>query len=250
MTNLSISVVLPAHNEAENIRITVENCIAYLEQNVLDYEVVVVNDGSTDDTQKIVEELQSTNSKVVLVNHTVNMGYGSALRSGFDKASCEYIFFMDSDGQFDINDLDRLIPLVSAKDVVIGYREDRADSFIRLLNAWLYGLYIYLTFPLCDRVRCLPAPASGCSAEQFGCMGNHFRRGLHQERWHTLASYRSCRGHCARLSGRPQRASRGGAQPGVQCWSRQGKLSYPGNSRNSRANRAGLPNRIREGCWA
>ena len=148
MTNLSISVVLPAHNEAENIRITVENCVAYLEQNVLDYEVVVVNDGSTDDTQKIVEELQSTNSKVVLVNHTVNMGYGSALRSGFDKASCEYIFFMDSDGQFDINDLDRLIPLVSAKDVVIGYREDRADSFIRSLNAWLYGLYIYLTFGL------------------------------------------------------------------------------------------------------
>jgi len=151
MTNLSISVVLPAHNEAENIRITVENCVAYLEQNVLDYEVVVVNDGSTDYTQKIVEELQSTNSKVVLVNHTVNMGYGSALRSGFDKASCEYIFFMDSDGQFDINDLDRLIPLVSAKDVVIGYREDRADSFIRSLNAWLYGLYIYLTFGL--RVR-------------------------------------------------------------------------------------------------
>jgi hypothetical protein len=55
---------------------------------------------------------------------------------------------MDSDGQFDINDLDRLIPLVSAQDVVIGYREDRADSFPRLLNAWLYGLYIYLTFGL------------------------------------------------------------------------------------------------------
>ncbi len=148
MTNLSISVVLPAHNEAENIRTTVENCVAYLEQNVLDYEVVVVNDGSFDDTQKIVDELQSTNSKVVLINHPVNKGYGSALRSGFDKASCEYIFFMDSDGQFDINDLDRLIPLVGAKDVVIGYREDRADSFLRLLNAWLYGLYIYLAFGL------------------------------------------------------------------------------------------------------
>jgi len=148
MTNLSISVILPAHNEAENIRTTVENCVSYLESNVSDYEVVVVNDGSSDDTQKIVEELKSTNSNVVLVNHTVNMGYGSALRSGFDKASCEYIFFMDSDGQFDINDLDRLIPLASPKNVVIGYREDRADSFIRTLNAWLYGLYIYLTFGL------------------------------------------------------------------------------------------------------
>ncbi len=148
MTNLSISVVLPAHNEAENIRATVESCVAYLEQNVLDYEVLVVNDGSFDDTQKIVDDLQSANPKVVLVNHTVNKGYGSALRTGFDKASCEYIFFMDSDGQFDINDLDRLLPLVSAQDVVIGYREDRADSFLRLLNAWLYGLYIYLAFGL------------------------------------------------------------------------------------------------------
>jgi glycosyltransferase involved in cell wall biosynthesis len=148
MTNLSISVVLPAHNEAANIQTTVENCISYFENNVSGYEVVVVNDGSTDDTQQIVQELKSTNSKVILVNHPVNKGYGSALRSGFDKASCEYIFFMDSDGQFNINDLDRLIPLVSAKDVVIGYREDRADSFIRSLNAWLYGLYIYLIFGL------------------------------------------------------------------------------------------------------
>jgi len=148
MTNLSISVVLPAHNEAENIRTTVENCVTYLKNHDSDYEVVVVNDGSSDDTQQIVQELKSTNSKVILVNHPVNKGYGSALRSGFDKASCEYIFFMDSDGQFNINDLDRLIPFVSAKDVVIGYREDRADSFIRSLNAWLYGLYIYLMFGL------------------------------------------------------------------------------------------------------
>jgi glycosyltransferase involved in cell wall biosynthesis len=148
MTNLSISVVLPAHNEAENIKTTVESCVSYLEKNASDYEVVVVNDGSSDDTQQIVQELKSTNSKVILVNHPVNKGYGSALRTGFDKASCEYIFFMDSDGQFNINDLDRLIPLVSAKDVVIGYREDRADSFIRSLNAWLYGLYIYLIFGL------------------------------------------------------------------------------------------------------
>ncbi len=148
MTNLSISVVLPAHNEAENIRTTVENCVAYLKKNVADYEVVVVNDGSSDDTQNIVEEIAASNSKVILVNHSVNMGYGSALKSGFENASCEYIFFMDSDGQFDINDLDRLIPLVSAKDVVIGYREERADSLVRSLNARLYGFYIYLTFGL------------------------------------------------------------------------------------------------------
>jgi len=148
MTNSSISVVLPAHNEAENIRTTIDNCLSYLKNNVSDYEVIIVNDGSTDETQQIVQDIQVTNSKLILINHPENKGYGSALRSGFDKASCKYIFFMDSDGQFDVNDLGILTPLVSAQDIVIGYRENRADSFPRLLNAWLYGIYIYLLFGL------------------------------------------------------------------------------------------------------
>ncbi len=148
MRNISLSAVLPAHNEAENIQNTVLNCVAYLEPNVASYEVIVVNDGSSDNTKEIVEQLASENSNVVLVNHEVNKGYGSALRSGFDSARNEYIFFMDSDGQFDIEDLDSLLPLVSPDKVVIGYRMGRADSFIRSLNAWMYAQYIHLMFGL------------------------------------------------------------------------------------------------------
>lgn len=148
MSKISLSVILPAHNEAENIKATVQSCVSYLESNVSDYEVIVVNDGSSDDTKKIVEELSSINSKVILVNHEINKGYGSALRSGFDEAKRDFIFFMDSDGQFDIQDLDRLLPLAAVDKVVIGYREDRADSFVRSLNAWMYGMYIYLMFGL------------------------------------------------------------------------------------------------------
>lgn len=147
-TNFSLTVVLPAHNEEENIKNTVDSCVSFLEKTVLRYEVIVVNDGSEDTTAEIVKELSSANSSVVLVNHSVNRGYGSALRSGFDAASMEYIFFMDSDGQFDISDLNRLFPYVSEKQVVIGYRENRADSFIRSLNAWLYSLYVQLIFGL------------------------------------------------------------------------------------------------------
>lgn len=148
MSNFSISAILPAHNEAENIKTTVENCVSYLEKNTSDYEVVVVNDGSSDNTKQIVDKLSSTNSKVFLVNHKINKGYGSALRSGFDEAKKEFIFFMDSDGQFDVQDLDRLLPLASGENVVLGYREDRADSFMRSLNAWMYAMYIYLMFGL------------------------------------------------------------------------------------------------------
>lgn len=148
MSNFSISAILPAHNEAENIKNTVENCVSYLEHNASDYEVIVVNDGSSDNTKQIVEELSTNNPKVVLVNHEINQGYGSALRSGFDEAKKDFIFFMDSDGQFNIQDLDRLLPLAGMENVVIGYREDRADSAIRSLNAWMYGMYIYLMFGL------------------------------------------------------------------------------------------------------
>jgi glycosyltransferase involved in cell wall biosynthesis len=145
---ISISAVLPAHNEEGNIATTVAGCVSYLEENSRGYEVIVVNDGSRDRTREIVEEISSSNPNVVLVNHEINRGYGSALRSGFDKASKEYIFFMDSDGQFNINDLDRLLPHAGADKAVIGYREDRADSVIRSLNAWLYGMYIYFVFGL------------------------------------------------------------------------------------------------------
>lgn len=144
----SVTVVLPAHNEEGNIKNTVDKCVSYLEKNTGDYEIVVVNDGSSDRTSEIVTEISSANPNVVLVSHETNKGYGSALRSGFDKASKEYIFFMDSDGQFDINDLDRLTPHAGADTAVIGYREDRADSYIRSLNAWLYSLYIYIIFGL------------------------------------------------------------------------------------------------------
>ena len=146
--NLSLTVVFPAHNEEENIKNTVDKCVSYLGQNIQDYEIIVVNDGSVDRTREIVEKLSVGNPRIKLVNHEVNKGYGSALRSGFDNASKDYIFFMDSDGQFDISDLNGLIPYVSENQAVIGYRENRADSFIRSLNAWLYGLYIYICFGL------------------------------------------------------------------------------------------------------
>ncbi len=147
-TDFSLTVVLPAHNEEENIKSTVDACVSFLEKTVPRYEIIVVNDGSADSTPEIVKELSSANPNILLVNHIVNRGYGSALRSGFDEASMEYIFFMDSDGQFDISDLDRLLPYVNERKVVIGYRENRADSFVRSFNAWLYSLYIRLIFGL------------------------------------------------------------------------------------------------------
>ena len=148
MNNFSISVVLPAYNEEENIKNTLSNCINFLSKKFEDYEIIAVNDGSSDLTKVEIEKMMHENSRIELIDHSVNQGYGAALNSGFECASKDYIFLMDSDGQFDIKDIDLMTPFVTGQNVVLGYRKNRADNFIRSLNAYLYNLYIKLLFGL------------------------------------------------------------------------------------------------------
>lgn len=162
----SLSLVLPAYNESGNIEKTVTEAVSYLKQ-FKDYEIVVVNDGSADDTAKIVEKLSSANPRIVLVSHRVNLGYGSALRTGFDRASLDYIMLMDSDGQFDIRDIGKMILHIGSYDVVIGFREKRADSFIRTLNQRMYHIFIRLLF--------------GLNFKDIDCAFKIFHRSIYQQ---------------------------------------------------------------------
>jgi glycosyltransferase involved in cell wall biosynthesis len=136
MSNHSLSVVLPAYNEEEIIARTVETVLEVLNVWGIDYEILVVNDGSVDRTGEIVAALVDANSHVRVVTHASNQGYGASLVSGFAAATKELVFFMDSDGQFDIRDLQRLFPPIDGYDAVIGYRVHRQDSWMRKLNAW------------------------------------------------------------------------------------------------------------------
>jgi len=103
---------------------------------VQDFEVIVVNDGSKDRTGEIVANLTAYDQRIRLINHPINRGYGAALVSGFESVTKELAFFMDSDGQFDIGDLARFLPLIEECDAVLGYRIDRQDTQMRKLNAW------------------------------------------------------------------------------------------------------------------
>jgi glycosyltransferase involved in cell wall biosynthesis len=132
----SLSVILPAHNEEHIIAPTVFDVLEVLSCWVKDFEAIVVNDGSTDRTGDVVASIAQSDARVHLVTHAVNQGYGAALVSGFNAASKELTFFMDSDGQFDIRDLKTFLPLVDKYDAVIGYRIDRQDAWMRKLNAW------------------------------------------------------------------------------------------------------------------
>jgi len=135
----SISAVLPAHNEEENIAKAVRDTIAALHPLTSDYEVIVVDDGSRDRTAEIVQGLQSEFPQLRLVRHPVNRGYGGALRSGFGAATRELILLNASDNQFNPQEITKLLPLIKEADIVNPYRGKRQDPFHRRLNAFAWN---------------------------------------------------------------------------------------------------------------
>lgn len=143
-----LSVILPAYNEELTIAGTLADLERYLGSTHPDYEVIVVDDGSTDNTAPLVQRWANRNSRYRLMRHRSNRGYGAALRTGFASATGDLIFFMDADGQFDIRDLDRFFPLIERYDGVIGFRLRRQDHAIRRLNAFGWNLLTRLILGL------------------------------------------------------------------------------------------------------
>jgi len=142
----SISVFFPCHNERDNISTVVGQALDVLTQTLADFEIIVVDDGSTDGTAEIVDELANRDSRIRVVHHAVNRGYGAALQSGFRAATKELVFYTDGDGQFDIRELPPLLPLMEQCDVLSCYRINRRDSFIRKINAWCWGKLVCAVF--------------------------------------------------------------------------------------------------------
>jgi glycosyltransferase involved in cell wall biosynthesis len=142
----SLSLVLPAHNEEENIGIVVEQALAALPAFTDAFEIVVVNDGSRDKTPQIVEGFAARDQRVKLVTHPVNRGYGAALTSGFTAATGDFVMFMDADRQFDIYDLALLTPFAADFDIVAGFRMERNDPLIRRINAEIFNVAVRILF--------------------------------------------------------------------------------------------------------
>ncbi|MGZ3582521.1 MAG: glycosyltransferase [Ktedonobacterales bacterium] len=140
----SLSVVLPAYNEEQAIEATVTEVVSTLDAWDADFEVLVVNDGSVDRTEDIVAGYSLRDPRVHLITHASNQGYGAALKSGFAAASKDLTLFMDADGQFSIHDLAHLLLQIDAVDAVLGYRIQRQDSWLRLVNAWGWKVLVHL----------------------------------------------------------------------------------------------------------
>jgi glycosyltransferase involved in cell wall biosynthesis len=142
----SISIFLPAFNEEKNIQTTVSAALSVASSIFDDFEIIIVDDGSSDKTPEMIDSLARSNARVKAVHHPVNLGYGAAVRTGFAKASKELVFYTDGDGQFDISEIKLFLPLIKEADLVIGYRIKRSDPFHRWLFAKLWGTFIAVLF--------------------------------------------------------------------------------------------------------
>lgn len=148
MLDKKLSLVLPAHNEADNIEAVVSRGMSVLPKVVSNFEIIIVNDGSSDETPAIIKKLAASNERVKDVHHEVNRGYGAALTSGFAEASGDLIMFMDADRQFDIADITALVPYVPHYDIVAGYRINRQDPLYRKMYGKLFGIVVWILFGL------------------------------------------------------------------------------------------------------
>jgi glycosyltransferase involved in cell wall biosynthesis len=147
MTRPSVSLVLPAHNEAPNLLPLLEEARRTLSRLTKEHEIIVVDDGSGDDTARIALEFGGAR----LLRHERNRGYGAALRTGLRAARMQWVVFTDADLQFRLADLVALLEVSNDVDIVAGYRAPRRDPRLRRFLGWGWGRLVRICYGL--RVR-------------------------------------------------------------------------------------------------
>ena len=137
----SLSIFFPFWNEEENVGNVVTKAVPVAEKIADKWEIIIVDDGSSDNTLKVAKELAEKHEFVRVASHTPNRGYGAALKEGFTNSRYDTVVFTDGDGQFDFSQIERFIEKIDDNDIVIGFRERRRDNPVRhvlmnLLKIW------------------------------------------------------------------------------------------------------------------
>jgi glycosyltransferase involved in cell wall biosynthesis len=149
---LAVSMVLPAYNEEANVEQAIAEASAAAERLFREHEILVVDDGSRDRTRDVAKRIAERNPRVRVISHGRNRGYGEALRTGFLSSRMDHVFFTDADLQFDMNEIEGLLPYAETVDVVAGYRLNRQDRLSRRLigNSWNLLVRVLFYVPVRD----------------------------------------------------------------------------------------------------
>jgi glycosyltransferase involved in cell wall biosynthesis len=145
--DITLSVFFPAYYDERNIDKVVTKAVKVLdEMDLKDYEITIIEDGSPDKTAEVADALSSRFTKVKVVHHKKNIGYGATLNEGFNTARFDYVFYTDGDNQFDIEELKKFVALVPYSDIVIGYRKKKQYSTYRKVTSLIYNFVLRFLF--------------------------------------------------------------------------------------------------------
>lgn len=145
----SLSVIFPAFNDALSLPGIIRKTAQLLPALAIRFEIIIVNDGSLDKTQSVLEKLQKRIPFIRIIKHCKNLGYGATLIQGFQKAKYDYLFYTDSDGQYDVSELRELVKAMDLKtEMVTGYKLNRSDSLMRRFVGSFYNQIIKIIFQL------------------------------------------------------------------------------------------------------
>lgn len=142
----SLSIFFPVFNEEANLEVLLKQALRIIPKIAQRYELLIINDGSTDDSLKIVQKMANQHPEIRVVSHSSNLGYGEVLKTGIKRSQYEWVFWTDSDLQFDLAELANFIKETAQHQAIIGYRKKRVEGIFRHFNANLFKLYIDLLF--------------------------------------------------------------------------------------------------------
>ncbi|HVZ12402.1 MAG TPA: glycosyltransferase family 2 protein [Patescibacteria group bacterium] len=142
----SLSIFFPFWNEEKNIEPVISKALEVAPTVAREWEIIIVDDGSSDRTLKEAEKIAKTNKCIRVISHNPNRGYGAALKEGFENARFDVVAFTDGDGQFDFSEIVKFVENIENVDMVIGYRKRREDKFFRhilmnMLKIWDYAFF-------------------------------------------------------------------------------------------------------------
>lgn len=146
-----LSVFFPCYNEEKNIKNTVSKAVKVLKKVAKKWEIILINDGSKDNTAKVIEQIKKEYPKEIsIITHNPNRGYGAALKSGLYNAKYDWITFTDSDGQFDFEEITKFIDKQqkTKADIVIGYYLSRQVSKATILTSKIWEIIVFILFGL------------------------------------------------------------------------------------------------------
>lgn len=141
-----LSIFFPFWNEEKNVKKVVEDAVPVAREIAEKWEILMIDDGSSDNTQEEAKKLSRKYRDVKLISHSPNRGYGAAIKSGLINSQYKYVVFTDGDRQFDFSETERFIPAIKDADIVIGYRKIRQDNFVRHILMNLLKLWDYIFF--------------------------------------------------------------------------------------------------------